>query len=419
MSATSRLWLRFGREDRGNVAMIFGLALVPLVGLIGLAVDYGDWSNRRTSLTKAADAGSLAGIRELINAIQERDDGRATARAQTVALNYLNANGIGASTYTVSPSTAEPVKVTIELSEAARRYFSQVIDPKTHNIDVVSEAIATKAADACVIALAPNASVGIDFNLSGDVVANDCSIWSNAQSGKSISGNGSGNVRSATTCAVGGASAGGGIHFKPDVKSGCLSVKDPLAKWSPPVYASSCTKRNLTLQKPGLYTLEPGVYCGGIDIRGGAIVTLKPGLYVIQDGPLSVVGGGAISGSEVSILFTGNKAVADLGGASVVNLSAPTSGPMAGLVLAAGRDEPQQTSTLAGNTNFRLEGHVYLPTHDLKYSGGPEGVLPAAYTNVIARTIKFDGTSRVEFRKNTSGGPSYAAKAFIGIHLVH
>jgi Flp pilus assembly protein TadG len=31
---------RFGRDIRGNVAMMFGLALVPLVGMVGAAVDY-------------------------------------------------------------------------------------------------------------------------------------------------------------------------------------------------------------------------------------------------------------------------------------------------------------------------------------------------------------------------------------------
>ena len=32
---------RFSRDKRGNVAILFGLAIVPLVLFVGLAVDYG------------------------------------------------------------------------------------------------------------------------------------------------------------------------------------------------------------------------------------------------------------------------------------------------------------------------------------------------------------------------------------------
>jgi len=410
--------LRFAHEDRGNVAVIFALALVPLVGFMGLAVDYGSWTHRETTLRKAADAASIAGVRELASAVAEGDIDRAATRAKSVALTYFDTNSVGTSVTKVTPFLNQEFKVTVETTQPAQKTFSQVISAKAVNINVLSEAVATKADDACIVALDPSASVGIDFNLSGQVLANNCSIWSNSQANKSVSGNGSGTVKSSTTCAAGGASVSPAIGFQPTVKSGCLPVRDPLAHWSPPAYDPSCKKKQLSLEKPGRYTLEPGVYCGGIAIRGGAVVTLKPGLYVMKDGPLSVTGGGAISGFGVSILFTGEKAVADLGGASIVDLSAPTAGPMAGLVLAAGRQEPKQTSTLKGNDAFRLEGHVYLPTQDLKYTGGPEGALPAAYTNVVARTITFNGASRVEFRNNTSGGPSYAAKAFSGIHLV-
>jgi Flp pilus assembly protein TadG len=409
---------RFAHEDNGNVAVIFALGLVPLIGFIGLAVDFGSWTHRETALRKAADAASLAGVRELASAVAEGDIDRAAKRAGSVALTYFGTNGVGTSAIQVTPSLNQEFKVTVDVTQPAQKTFSQVVSANAVNIRVLSEAVASKTDDACIVALDPSAPVGVDFNLSGQVVAHNCSIWSNSQANRSISGNGSGTVKSSTTCAVGGASASPAIGFQPTVTSACLPVRDPLAQWSPPAYDPTCKKKHLSLEKPGRYTLEPGLYCGGIAIRGGAVVTLKPGLYVMKDGPLSVTGGGAISGFDVSILLTGAKAVADLGGASVVDLSAPTSGPMAGLVLAAGRQEPKQTSTLKGADVFRLEGHVYLPTQDLKYTGGPEGRVPAAYTNVVARTITFNGASRVEFRNNTSGGPSYAAKAFNGIHLV-
>ena len=35
-------WVRtFARERRGNVTILFGLSLVPMIGVAGLGVDYG------------------------------------------------------------------------------------------------------------------------------------------------------------------------------------------------------------------------------------------------------------------------------------------------------------------------------------------------------------------------------------------
>ena len=51
---------RFRRDNRGNVAMMFGLALVPLTGMVGAAIDYSRISNERARLVDALDAGVLA-----------------------------------------------------------------------------------------------------------------------------------------------------------------------------------------------------------------------------------------------------------------------------------------------------------------------------------------------------------------------
>jgi Flp pilus assembly protein TadG len=51
---------RFSRDRRGNVAIIFGLALVPLCAAVGAAVDYSRATAFRTQLMDALDAGVLA-----------------------------------------------------------------------------------------------------------------------------------------------------------------------------------------------------------------------------------------------------------------------------------------------------------------------------------------------------------------------
>lgn len=58
------LMLNFRRDSRGNVAMIFGLAAIPILGLAGLAVDYTRASHFRSQLQSAVDASALAGATE-------------------------------------------------------------------------------------------------------------------------------------------------------------------------------------------------------------------------------------------------------------------------------------------------------------------------------------------------------------------
>lgn len=55
---------RFRRDQRGNVMMMFGLALVPLMGVVGVAIDYSRASNARQALNSAIDSAALMAARD-------------------------------------------------------------------------------------------------------------------------------------------------------------------------------------------------------------------------------------------------------------------------------------------------------------------------------------------------------------------
>ena len=55
-----RAWTeRFAREQQGNVALTFAIALVPVISSVGGAVDYSRANAIKTGLQAAADATSL------------------------------------------------------------------------------------------------------------------------------------------------------------------------------------------------------------------------------------------------------------------------------------------------------------------------------------------------------------------------
>lgn len=60
---------RFRRDMRGNVAIIFAAAAVPLFGLVGGAVDYTQHGRDRAQFQAAYDAASIAAARQLKNGV--------------------------------------------------------------------------------------------------------------------------------------------------------------------------------------------------------------------------------------------------------------------------------------------------------------------------------------------------------------
>lgn len=65
MAWLARRATRFGCEQSGNVAMIFAAVLVPVVGIVSAAVDFGRASKVRNTLQAAASAAAQAGSAHL------------------------------------------------------------------------------------------------------------------------------------------------------------------------------------------------------------------------------------------------------------------------------------------------------------------------------------------------------------------
>ncbi len=385
----------FACDRSGTVAVLAALLIVPMMGIAGLAIDYSVWEHQRSEAHAAADSAALAGATAMSLAVIDGQDDRAETKAIESAENFVRSKLASTADVTVSASRASGL-VNVKTSVPAPRFLSKLFSSETFSVSVESEAFAdsSTSARACIIALDPAGIKGIDLNLSGGVVAKNCAIWSNATSATSIDANGSGSVTASATCAVGQIN-GTGFSFTPAAKQNCPPVADPLLDWAPPL-ASACTFTNFAVPNSGIVTLSPGVYCGGINASGKVSVILNPGDYVLRDGGLSLSGGASIEGNGVSILFSGIGSSIDLSGSSSVSLSAPTAGPMAGLVFASGRGEAIQISRIRGNTSFFLEGNVYLPRHDLIFAGGPKSAIPENFTVLIARTITFDGSTLLE-----------------------
>ena len=223
-----------------------------------------------------------------------------------------------------------------------------------------------------------------------DIMANGCRIHVNSTAGNAITvTGGAGNIVAEEICVAGGAA--NSSRMAPAPKTGCAPVYDPLAAFTPPS-VGTCSHFGFT-HGSGSTTLQPGVYCGGLTIEGGA-VTMAPGIYVIKDGPFVANGDVTINADGVALHLVGPGALIDITGPVEVNLKAPRTGPLAGIALYQNPNVPVGLVSKMGqgNSKTRIEGTIYLPGQHLSWGGTPGTTLPP-WTLLVARTIDVFGNA--------------------------
>ncbi len=102
LGVTHALFRRFGADKSGAVGVIFGLSVIPMMGLAGAAVDYGRASAARAGMQAAVDAAALSLAK----------DGPSMTMPQAIAhgttvfnANWVNRHGGSAPTVTVTRGT--------------------------------------------------------------------------------------------------------------------------------------------------------------------------------------------------------------------------------------------------------------------------------------------------------------------------
>jgi Flp pilus assembly protein TadG len=119
----------------GNVGVAFALALLPLCLVLGVAIDFLDASNLRSTLQAAVDAAALAA------GAQGGDD---QAALKTTVSNYLNANltaparaALGA----VQVTFPNPATIRVEAQADSKNSFLRLVDIDVTPVAVRSEAV--------------------------------------------------------------------------------------------------------------------------------------------------------------------------------------------------------------------------------------------------------------------------------------
>ena len=375
-------------SPQGNIALTVALIAPIIVGAGGLAVDYSNYYRYLSSLQNAADAAALATARELSLTNMSKTQVLNSAENYASSNFYLD-QGKDKHTDLKTQATIDAGgdRVTVELSFTWTALFGKVLG-YTNMMPIEVQAIAQFSGDEipiCVIGLDPDLSETVSLDSNARLTATNCSVYSNSSSPSGMSSKSNAIVKAGNICSAGGR-VGGGSNYNPLPITDCPPVQDPLENRTAPTFGN-CDETNQKLvdKKTVLY---PGVYCGGLTIDGNSNVTFEPGTYVIKDGTFNVDSNSKITGYEVGFFLTGKNATFRFASNADVTLSAPLTGPMAGLLFYEDRNAPKyRNHEILSNYARNMVGTVYLPRGNFVVDADNPIADKSEYTAIVARRV--------------------------------
>ncbi len=370
------------RRKSGNVAIIFGLALLPVMGAVGAAVDFYRISSTRTQMQNAVDAAALAAVIRRTGS----DAVRLQAAQASFDGNYggnpvATLSGVGGTgLYTASAEATLPMSImglfgidTVPIRVAATAEKTYENDPP------------------CVLALNGASAGAVTLTGTAEFTATNCVVYSNSRDVNGMKIQGSAAVVADGFCSAGGVQTNQTIT--PSPLEWCEPADDPLAHIPAPQYGG-CDHNNVSVGPNQTRNLSPGVYCGGMDIRGTA--NFADGTYVIRNGQLKINSQATAEGENLLFYFTGNQAGFDVNGGAGLSLKANLSGDHGGILFMQDRmSNPGATNTLNGNSEGTLVGAIYTPTQGVKLNGSSDFGQKSPYMPIIADEVEISGSTQI------------------------
>ncbi len=398
--------------------MLIGLSLL-LFGVLGLGIDGAQIYAQRQMAQAAADAAVQSAAMSILrgtNSTSAHPFSTAipfTCSVPPAALDlrtpcvYAQDNGFGASADTVVvsfPATLVGVTlaavatpaVSVSVQRVVKTTFMRFFGISSSTISArASAGILSSVPGTCLYVLDPSAPGALSVSNGANVTMN-CAVNVNSTSATALSVTGGAILKATAVSVVGGDNINNGGSVTPAPVTGVAATADPFASVAGPS-VGACSYTNYS-PGWGTWTLNPGVYCGGITINNGATATFNPGMYIVNGGSVNLGGGANITGNGVSFYLTGTNATygsVTIANGVTVNLAAPTSGTYDGLLFFQNRAITSAVSaTFAGGASMKLSGTLYFPTTTVSFSNG---VAASATTAIVAKQASFTGGAQIVY----------------------
>ncbi len=416
-----------GRQRPGSIAALAAVLLIVLVGITAIALDGGLLQDNKRRVQAASDAAALAAASTLfqnypsVSSTTPDPGGKANTAALASAATNGYANDGTTSTVTVhipptsGPFTGKTGYAEVIVTYYQTRYFSAIWGNGKMNVAARSVALGRWGGTGDgIILLDPTAQYALDSGGNGSItVTGGAAVIVDSNNTTAARSNGGGSLTASQFDIVGGDSG----TFNGTVTTGVLPVADPLAYLPAPTEPPNgvMTTTNLGggshqyLLTPGSYNNFPNFTSGDLVILQQASVNGSGGIFYINGGGFTSNGATIIMDPLTSggVMIYNNPAnnsssqgISIAGNASgIVNLSALTSGPYAGILFWQNRTASQAMS-VTGNGQFSLTGTFYLPDAQLSVSGNGTATVGSQY---ISRTLALSGGGALTINYTDSG----------------
>ncbi len=255
-------------------------------------------------------------------------------------------------------------------------------------------------------------ATGTDFLINGNanVQAPNCGLDVDSSSNGAMTVNGNITMNMASIGIVGGLSKNGNVSLTPATPTtGMIPYSDPLSYL--PGY--TCTANSCTPSGGGsaiscvadpnyngnnTVTVSPGCF-KGFTTNGNQTVNFNPGTYIIDGGTgLTFNGNSVLNGTGVTF-YIANGGI-QVNGNSSLNLSAPTSGNLNGVLFdqSAGDTSP---AVINGNAGSVLRGVMYFPSAQVTINGNSGTQI---YTDFVTNSLVLNGNVSFQDYAALGGG---------------
>jgi Flp pilus assembly protein TadG len=426
-SSVKTFWRDFLRDQKGMIAPVAALALIPLMTAAGAVVDYSRASNIRTKLQSALDAALLAGAKDT------------SSNWNQIAIDNFDANinAIAAAGLSISRNFAKEPNQIFRGSATASMptAFLGLIHIPNLSVAVAASATASEPDNSCILTLdrgQPPSSVSLSLNGAPIVNLSGCSIRSNT----SIDCNG--HDGAVTKAISAGQSAGCG-----NPTSSATSVPDIYAPLANNIVTQCGTSRTGATWTAGILPMGPGIktvvnggrteyhICGDLTVSGIGLLTgtlpVSDALIVIENGSLYIEKDSVLTIARMAVVFTGNNEFSSTinfptgaGNLASLTLSPPidVGNPWQGVSLYL---DPKLTKDVNNKwgpgASFSADGLVYLGNSNVVTDGNTSSS-NAKCSKFVMNRFTTNGRVNLDFNQSVASCGVIGLKQWGGV-IVH
>ncbi|MBC7908503.1 MAG: Tad domain-containing protein [Rhodospirillaceae bacterium] len=401
---------RLLRETKGSVAIVLALVLPVLMGMASLGVETSLWFASKRDLQSAADGGAISGAWEVtrsssvstistVAALDARRNAHSADQPFTVTVNTPPISG-------AYVGNAQAVEVRVNRAETlllAKLFLDSI------QVSARAVALAGSPGDYCVVALDKASADTAEFTGNATINLENCGVAANSDNDQALLISGSATLAAKFIETVGGYAQQGAGQLLVDTRiTHSSAIPDPFENLPIPPSGACSAKSSYKNTE----TISPTTWCGGVTFNAQANVTFLPGVYIVDGGQFRVNAGATLSGTGVTIILTGSGsdvATVNINGNATIDLQAPTSGAYSGVVIYQNRTASSSgTNTFNGGAGMELTGVIYIPSQEIRFSGGSSN--GGGCTRLLGRSVTFTGNASLENNCDGKGIPAIVRK---------